>query len=57
VTIPVAVAIVVGMGLALIYAATRATATVDQGPVFLRWMLMVFVCFTVLAALPVVIAY
>lgn len=56
-TIPVAVAIVVGLGLALIYAATRATATVDQGPVFLRWMLMVFVCFIVLAALPVVIAY
>ena len=44
-------------GVALIYAATRATATVDQGRSFIQWMLVVFVCFVLLASLPVVIAF
>lgn len=57
VSIPVAVALVVGLGLALIYAATRATATVEDGRTFIRWMLVVFLCFLLLASLPVVIAF
>lgn len=57
VTIPLAVAIVVGLGVALIFAATRATATVEDGPRFIRWMLVVFVCFVLLASLPVVLAF
>jgi len=57
VTIPLAVALVVGLGAALIYAATRATATVEEGHIFIRWMLVVFLCFLLLAALPVVIAF
>jgi hypothetical protein len=57
VTIPLAVTLVFVLGAALIYAATRATASVNQGKVFIRWMLVVFLCFALLAALPVVIAF
>jgi hypothetical protein len=56
VTVPAAVALVVALGVALIFGATRATATVDQGRAFIRWMLVVFICFVLLASLPVVIA-
>ena len=56
-TIPLAVVLVVALGISLIYAATRATATVEEGRVFIRWMLVVFVCFLLLASLPVVIAF
>ncbi len=57
VTVPIAVALVTGLGLLLILAATRATANVEDGPSFIRWMVVVFVCFLVLASLPVVIAF
>lgn len=57
VTVPLAVSLVVALGVALSYAATRATATVEEGHVFIRWMLVVFVCFLLLASLPVVIAF
>lgn len=50
-------ALVLVLGISLIYAATRATATVEDGHVFIRWMLVVFFCFLLLASLPVVIAY
>lgn len=54
---PLAVALVAGLGLTLIFAATRATATVEEGSTFIRWMVVVFVCFLLLAALPVVVAF
>lgn len=57
VTVPVAVALVLALGAALVFSATRATASVDQGRSFIRWMLLVFVCFVLLASLPVVIAF
>lgn len=52
-----AVALVLGLGILLVFAATRATATVEDGPTFVRWMAVVFLCFLVLAAIPVVIAF
>lgn len=55
-TLPIAVAIVFGLGVSLVYAATRATATVEQGRPFIRWMLAVFLCFLALASLPVIVA-
>ena len=57
VTIPIAIALVVGLGVFLIFAAVRATASVEDGPAFVRWMVAVFICFLVLASLPVVIAF
>lgn len=57
VTVPIAVTLVIALGAALVFAATRATATVNQGRAFIRWMLVVFVCFVLLASLPVVIAF
>lgn len=52
---PLAVLIVVLAGGSLIYAATRAAQSVREGPVFLRWMVVVFACFVILAALPVIL--
>ncbi len=57
VTIPIAVALVLGLGVLLIFAATRATASVEDGSSFIRWMVVVFICFLVMASLPVVIAF
>lgn len=39
-------------GGALIFSATRATATVGEGTAFVKWMLAVFVAFIALASIP-----
>lgn len=51
-----AVLLVVVLGVALTVAATRATASVQDGSTFLKWMVVVFVTFLALISLPVVIA-
>ncbi|MDT8340071.1 MAG: hypothetical protein RQ751_01045 [Longimicrobiales bacterium] len=56
-TVPIALVIVLVLGVGLIYSAVRATATVEDGPAFLRWMVAVFTFFALLASLPVVIAF
>jgi len=53
----VAVLMVVLLGVGLTLAATRATASVEEGPVFVRWMVVVFVTFLALISLPVVVAF
>lgn len=53
-SIPVALALVLTIGALLTFAATRATASVKEGPLFLRWMLVVFVTYLALISLPVV---
>ena len=57
VSLPLAVALVLALGVTLVFAATRATATVEEGRTFIRWMMVVFVCFLALASLPVVISF
>lgn len=52
-----AVLIVVLLGVGLTLAAARATASVEDGPVFIRWMIVVFVAFLALISLPVVLAF
>ena len=52
----VALLLVVALGVGLTLAATRATASVEDGPVFVRWMVVVFVTFLALITLPVVVA-
>lgn len=54
---PLAVLLALAAGSLLTYGAARATATVHQGKVFLRWMLVVFATYLTLIALPVVIAF
>lgn len=39
------------------FGATRATATVEEGRTFIRWMVVVFAAFLVLASLPVVVSF
>lgn len=51
--VPLAVALVLVVGGALVFSATRASLSVDRGPVFIRWMLVVFVCFLLLVSVPV----
>lgn len=53
----VAVLVVVLLGVGLTVAATRATASVEDGRAFLRWMVVVFVTFLALISLPVVVAF
>ncbi len=52
-----AVGIVLLLGATLVYSASRATSNVDQGGRFVRWMLVVFACFLILASLPILLSY
>jgi hypothetical protein len=56
-SVPLAILVVLLLGSALVFSATRATSTVSEGGRFVRWMLVVFVCFLALAALPVLLSY
>ena len=53
----VAVGIVLALGGTLVYSASRATAHVEEGGRFVRWMLVVFACFLILASLPIILSY
>lgn len=52
-----AVGIVIVLGATLVYSASRATSHVEEGGRFVRWMLVVFACFLVLASLPIILSY
>ncbi len=54
---PLAILLVLGVGVLLTFGATRATANVRQGQTFLRWMVVVFVTYLALITLPVVIGF
>ena len=47
-----AVLFVLAIGSALTFAATRATANVKRGALFLRWMMVVFAAYLALISLP-----
>lgn len=49
----VAILVVLLVGGALIFSATRASLSVEKGPVFIKWMLVVFACFLLLVSIPV----
>lgn len=46
------VLVVLVVGVLLVLGASRATANVTEGPVFVRWMLLVFATFLALASIP-----
>ena len=50
---PLAVILVLATGAALTFGATRATASVQNGKRFVRWMLTVFAAYLVLLTLPI----
>ena len=50
---PLAVILVLAAGAALTFGATRATASVQNGKRFVRWMLTVFAAYLVLLTLPI----
>jgi hypothetical protein len=52
-----AVFLAFAVGASLTFGATRATASVHQGKIFLRWMMVVFATYAALIALPVVLAF
>ncbi len=52
-----AILLVLGVGALLTFGATRATANVQRGRTFLRWMVVVFVTYLALITLPVVIGF
>ena len=54
--IAASVLLVLALGALLTFGATRATASVQDGKAFLRWMLVVFVMYLVMISLPVIIA-
>ncbi|MEJ2207272.1 MAG: hypothetical protein P8170_24615 [Gemmatimonadota bacterium] len=51
---PIAVSAALFVGALLTYGASRATASVSRGTVFLRWMIAVFITYLALISLPVV---
>lgn len=54
---PVAVFLAVAVGALLTFGATRATANVLNGKLFLRWMVVVFVTYLALIVLPVALGF
>jgi hypothetical protein len=54
---PIALLLVILTGALLTYGASRATESVSRGPVFLRWMIAVFVLYVALISLPVLIGF
>lgn len=54
-TVP-ALILVLTLGGFLTFSATRATASVERGGVFLRWMLVVFAMYLALITLPLIMA-
>jgi hypothetical protein len=52
-----AILLVLGIGFLLTFGATRATASVQHGRTFLRWMVVVFVTYLALIILPVVVGF
>jgi hypothetical protein len=52
-----AVLLVLGIGFLLTFGATRATASVQQGRTFLRWMVVVFVTYLALISVPVMVGF
>lgn len=49
------VGLVVLVGIALITGASRATVSVSEGRVFVKWMMVVFAAFLALAAIPILV--
>ena len=45
--------VVFAVGVLLVIGSGRATASVTRGPVFVRWMLLVFAAFLALASIPI----
>ena len=54
---PLAVLLAVTVGALLTFSASRATASVRQGRVFLRWMVVVFAAYLALITLPVALGF
>lgn len=54
---PIAVLLALTVGSLLTFAATRATASVQRGKAFLRWMVVVFLTYLALITLPVALAF
>jgi hypothetical protein len=54
---PLAVFLTVAIGALLTWGATRATANVLNGKVFLRWMVLVFITYLALITLPVALGF
>lgn len=54
---PLAILLALGIGALLTWGATRATASVQHGPRFLRWMVVVFVTYLALISLPVAVGF
>jgi len=52
---PLAAMLALVIGAVLTYSATKATASVARGGVFLRWMLAVFAAYVALISLPVLV--
>jgi hypothetical protein len=52
-----AVLLAFAVGALLTFGAARATASVHQGKLFLRWMLVVFGAYLALITLPVIAAF
>jgi hypothetical protein len=54
---PFAVSLAIATGALLTFGATRATANVLNGKLFLRWMVVVFVTYLALITLPVALGF
>lgn len=49
--------LVVALGAVLLLAASRATRTVEQGTVFVRWMILAFVAYAGLVSIPLAVGF
>ncbi len=49
--------LVAALGALLLLAASRATRTVEQGTVFVRWMVLAFVAYAGLVSVPLIVGF
>lgn len=55
--LPLLLLLVAALGALLLLAASRATRTVEQGTVFVRWMVLAFVAYAGLVSVPLIVGF
>lgn len=56
-SLPLLLAAALALGALLLVAASKATATVEKGSTFVRWMILAFLAYAGLVALPLAVGF
>jgi hypothetical protein len=56
-SLPVMLVMVFALGGLLLFSASKATSTIEQGTVFVRWMILAFVAYAGLVSIPLAVGF